>query len=368
MDDGFVNSSERTFSNIPLSSATSVVNSLSTARHFIHIKLTDNNYLFWRAHVVLFLNDHDLLRFVDGTNPCPPATLSVNGDDTAVVQPNLTHHAWIRQDQALLSILMASFSDEVMPLAIGHRTSRAVWTAVVGALASSSRSRGLNLLDQLQTLNQGNMSVTDYIGKARLFIEELTLVGRPMTLEEQNLYVLRGLRPEFRGLASSLNVHGQLVTLQELADLLGAEEFMMHGGPRCGSPTAFTMQRRGQKGCGSSCNNGGRGSSQNNGQTSHPRDGGGGRGRGGGRNGIWQPKCQLFHVLGHTTITCHLRYAKDPQVNIVYQESPSDPQGSHSWFPYAGATNHTTPNIAVFSFSEEYNGNDTLRVGDGMGI
>ncbi|XP_019198965.1 PREDICTED: uncharacterized protein LOC109192718 [Ipomoea nil] len=190
-----------------------MVNSLSTAHHFISIKLTYKNYLFWRAQVVPFLDGHDLLGFVNGTNPCPPATQTGVSDDTATTQLNPSHRAWVRQDQDLLSMLMSSFSDEVMPLAIGHRTSLAVWTVVVGALASSSRSRGLNLLRKLQTLDQGDMSATDYIGKARVLVEELALTGRPMTLEEQNLYVLHGLRPEFRGLVSSLNIRGQPITL-----------------------------------------------------------------------------------------------------------------------------------------------------------
>ncbi|XP_019160486.1 PREDICTED: uncharacterized protein LOC109157061 [Ipomoea nil] len=213
MIDGSVNFFERTISNASISSATSVVNSLSTAHHFISIKLAYKNYLFWIAQIVPFLDGHDLLGFVDGTNPCPSATLTGDGDSTATAQLNPVHRAWVRQDQALLSMLMSSLSDEVMPLTIGHRTNRAIWTAVVGALASFSRSRGLNLLGQLKTLDQGNMSAADYIGKARVLVEELALAGRPMTLEEQNFYVLQGLRSKFMGLVSSLNVRGQPITL-----------------------------------------------------------------------------------------------------------------------------------------------------------
>ncbi|XP_019161441.1 PREDICTED: uncharacterized protein LOC109158076 [Ipomoea nil] len=238
-----------------------------------------------------------------------------------MAQPNSDNRAWVRQDQALLSMLMSSFSDEVMPLAIGHRTSQAVWTAVVDALASSSRSRGLNLIGQLQSLHQGDSSVVDYIGKARVLVEELTLAGRPLTFEEQNLY---------------------LVTLQELVDLLGVKEFMMGGG----SPAPFMAQQRGR---GSQLRGGdGLGNRQDSGQT--------GQSRGGGRNGNWQSKCQLCSVIGHTAVTGHLWYAKDPQANIIYQDPPLDSQGSHTWFPDTGATNHATPDIAALSVSEEYNG------------
>ncbi|XP_019179223.1 PREDICTED: uncharacterized protein LOC109174441 [Ipomoea nil] len=148
MGDGSVNSSERTVFDAPLLSVTSTVTTLSTAHHFISVKLTHRNFLFWRAQVVSFLNGHDLMGFIDGTNPCPPPTIS-SGEEEALRLPNPAYHPWVRQYQAFLSMLMSSLSDEVMPLAIGHHTSRAVWTAVTSALASSSRSRSLNLLGQL---------------------------------------------------------------------------------------------------------------------------------------------------------------------------------------------------------------------------
>lgn len=38
------------------------------------------------------------------------------------------------------------------------------------------------------------------------------------------------------------------------------------------------------------------------------------------------------------------------------------------WIPDTRATNHATPDIAALSTSEEYTGDDTLRVGDGKGL
>ncbi|XP_019197498.1 PREDICTED: uncharacterized protein LOC109191333 [Ipomoea nil] len=348
MADGSVNSSERTISDAPPSSITSTVTTLSTAHHFISVKLTHRNFLFWRAHVVPFLNGYDLMGFIDGTNPCPPATIS-SGEEGALPQPNLAYHPWVRQDQALLAMLMSSLSDEVMSLASGHHTNRAMWTAVTSELASSSQSRSLDLIGQIQTLQQGDASVTDYIGHAQVLIEDLTLTGRHLPLEEQNLYVFRGVRPEFRGLVSSLNVRGTPVTLHELSGLLNAEEFVVGSGEP--SPTTFSVQKSGQS-------RGGSGSRRGNGS---------GHGRG-GRNGNRQPKCQLCGNFGHTAHTCYKRYEKDPQANMVYQGAPSDSSpDTHTWFPDTGGMNHATPNIAALSISDKYNGNDTLRVGDGRG-
>lgn len=44
--------------------------------HLLSIKLTPENYLYWRAQVLPLLRSHSLMGFVDGSFPCPP--LSVN--------------------------------------------------------------------------------------------------------------------------------------------------------------------------------------------------------------------------------------------------------------------------------------------------
>lgn len=53
-------------------------------------------------------------------------------------------------------------------------------------------------------------------------MEDLALAGRQISLDEQNLYVFRGLRPKFRAMVASLAVSGTLVTLPQLSDDLQA--------------------------------------------------------------------------------------------------------------------------------------------------
>lgn len=91
--------------------------------------------------------------------------------------------------------------------------SSVVWEAVEQSLASSSDSCALNLLGQLQGLRQGDSSVAGYIGRAIITVEDLVLASWYVSLKEQNLYVFRGLRSEFRALTASLNVHGRPVAL-----------------------------------------------------------------------------------------------------------------------------------------------------------
>ncbi|XP_019172826.1 PREDICTED: chromatin target of PRMT1 protein-like [Ipomoea nil] len=224
--------------------------------------------------------------FVDGTKPSPAVLLAADANTAdAMPRPNPAYAVWMRQDKALLSMLVSSLSDE------------------------------------------GDSSVADYIGRAQVIVEELTLAGRVVSLDDQNLFVFRGLRPEFCALTASLAVRGQPVTLQELADFLGAQEFIAsrdYGG----APTALAVQRGGgRSGRGDQNRGGGQRAGGGNGGSN--RGGGrrqqGGRGRGGrgrGRNsGGNQVQCQICRRTGHEAHVCYNRYNSSPQANLTYQDN-----------------------------------------------
>ncbi|XP_019191628.1 PREDICTED: uncharacterized protein LOC109186155 [Ipomoea nil] len=208
-------SSERTLTT------TTIPNSLPSAHHFVSLKLT-HRILF----SLFFSFDNRLLGFIDGSQSCPSPVIELpageQSDDVASVTPNPTYEAWIEQDASILSLLISSISEEVMYLTLGQTTSRAVWLAAETTLASSSHVRCLNLMGQFQSLRQGYSSTPEYLGRAQHLVEDLALARRSLTLTEQNLYVFRGLRPEFRSMAASLAVTDTPVTIPQLADYLQA--------------------------------------------------------------------------------------------------------------------------------------------------
>lgn len=87
-----------------------------------------------------------------------------------------------------------------MHLAIGQSTSRQLWLAIKRSLGSSTRARTLWLLGELQGLRQGGQSISDYLNRAQILVEDLALADRPVSLDDQNLYVFRGLRAVIRPL------------------------------------------------------------------------------------------------------------------------------------------------------------------------
>ncbi|XP_019153491.1 PREDICTED: uncharacterized protein LOC109149963 [Ipomoea nil] len=349
-------------------------NPLSAAHHFVSMKLTTRNYLFWRTQLLPFLRGQGLLGYIDGSFPCPPETISVTlasdgaAATTSTMTPNPAHTAWVQQDRSILSLVISSFSDEVMHHALGRHTAKEVWDSVTTTLASTTRARSLSLLGQFQNLRQGSSSPADYLGKAQTIVEALALAGRPLSPDEQLLYVLRGLRPEFRAMASLITVSGNPITLSQLADHLQAQEFIhaedftVDSGTG-GSPSAFFAGR-------------GSGTGEQARQNGGRRQIGGGRGRQGrgrGNNGRGRggtPRCQICRSHGHTAVYWFKRYADRPQSHggQAHVATSNEPQTPDAWYPDTAASSHATPDDQMMQHSEAYSGGDVLKVGNGAGL
>jgi hypothetical protein len=87
--------------------------------HLLPVKLTQDNYLLWRAQIVPLLRSYDLLGFVNGTYPCPPdrITILTEGGRMMDVQ-NPEYRAWLKQDQAILFAIVSSLTPSVSGLVL----------------------------------------------------------------------------------------------------------------------------------------------------------------------------------------------------------------------------------------------------------
>ena len=72
--------------------------------------------------------------YLDGTLLCPSPILKENGKE--VVNPN--YSLWIRQDQLLLSAILASISTNVIPFVASAKTSEDAWDTLATIYAKPS--------------------------------------------------------------------------------------------------------------------------------------------------------------------------------------------------------------------------------------
>ena len=140
-----------------------------------------------------YLLGQGVFHFVDGSLPCPPAhPLDAMAATSSAISPSFLR--WKQQDQLILSALLSSLSVDVLHLVVDCTTSHCVWCTLKKALASPSNSRIMQLHGSFQDLRQGDALVSLYMQQAKALFDELAAAGRPMSLEDFNLYVFRGTR------------------------------------------------------------------------------------------------------------------------------------------------------------------------------
>jgi hypothetical protein len=116
---------------------------------------------------------YDLLGYIDGSKPCPPATLTQ--DNTT--RPNPEYILWIRQDQLILNAVIGSILPTIIPFIAQATTSRQAWTILANTYAKPSRGRIKQIKNQLKNTTKGSLSVTEFMQTVKTRADDLALLG-----------------------------------------------------------------------------------------------------------------------------------------------------------------------------------------------
>lgn len=123
-------------------------------KHLSTVCLDRQNYLIWRAHTLAHLRGYELLQFVE-----KPVTLS---------DPTL-----IQQDQLLLAWLFSTITPSILPQVAASQTSFDAWATLEGIFNTKSKTRVIQLQNELRTLRKDMLSVDEYFVKLNELSEEL---------------------------------------------------------------------------------------------------------------------------------------------------------------------------------------------------
>ena len=156
---------------------------------------------------------------------CPPSHVSDSFvGSSSTINPSFLH--WKQRDQLILSALLSSLSIDVLHLVVDCFTPHCVWRTLEKAFASLSNSRIMQLHGFFQDLWQGDSSVSMYMQQTKSLFDELVAAGRPMSLEDFNLYVFYGLRGEFKHLVMSFITKAEPLLYADLHSHLLTHEFL----------------------------------------------------------------------------------------------------------------------------------------------
>lgn len=182
----------------------------------INEKLTPSTFLQWRAQFEALLIGYDLLDYEEGILQCLIST------GTAADELCKTH--WIRQDKLILSAILASTSPSITPLIATAKTSHDAWNKLKNLYASRSRTRAMQLKEELTLIQRGARSMTEYLHTVKALADEIAIIDHPISDDDLTLYVLNGLGPDFREIAAPIRAREKSLVFEELHDLLVGHE------------------------------------------------------------------------------------------------------------------------------------------------
>ncbi|KAM2069153.1 hypothetical protein FF1_000705 [Malus domestica] len=187
------------------------------------VKLQDDNFVKWDYQFRSVLRGYDFLDFFTGESPCPPKFVI---DTEAGVTKEITeaYKSWVQKDMAMLSLLIATLSDDAMEYVIGCKTSHEAWTNLQDIYASVSRARINQLKTEFHTIQKGGDSIDKYLLKLKAIQDQLIAVGERVTDNDLVIAALSGLPSEFDVVKTVILAKETSIPLKDFkAQLIGAE-------------------------------------------------------------------------------------------------------------------------------------------------
>ncbi|KAL5807575.1 hypothetical protein ACOSQ4_030308 [Xanthoceras sorbifolium] len=370
----------------------------------LHIKLDDNNFIYWKTQILPVVRAFDLEDFIFGATTCPPKFVSSVDEESGehIQCYNDDYLVWKKIDQLLTSWLMSTLTESVLGRVTQCITSCEVWLTVTNMFSQQSMARIMHLRSQLQTLKKGSMKISEYILKIKGVADALMAAGQTMTEQDLVAYILGGLGLEFDPIICNIASKKEEITLQDAQFLLMGYESRLE---QYHASTTIDISQATANLSAKTANfaRGGNQFQNNN----RGRSRGGKRGGRGGRYFNQRLVCQLCGKPGHFSGICYHRFdqtfagtlgkqhQQHPQSvsnypmqgNFAQQQQMEYPLNSSyphqsgttayfatptsvgdlSWYMDSGATHHITPDFSNLNINNEYKGNDQLAVGQNYG-
>ena len=138
--------------------------------------------------------------YLDGSLTVPVAQVSTGTN----LVPNLAYKTWHTQDRILLRLLYASLTEECMAEVVNCTTAHDAWFALEVSFSHSSKTRELQLKDELQLMQHSSRGVAEYARSFRSLCDQLSVIGKPVDDTDKVHWFLRGLGSDFKIFSTSI--------------------------------------------------------------------------------------------------------------------------------------------------------------------
>ncbi|KAL5768037.1 hypothetical protein ACOSP7_014617 [Xanthoceras sorbifolium] len=162
----------------------------------VPIKLTKGgNYAAWRSQFENLQFGYDLMGYLDGTKPCPSASISASTSASVSVSPGDTNGQ--EPDRVIANpdhqIWFLSCMGAVQFIVTRSTTSAQAWAKLEVTYANRSNTCKLGLLNSLTNVSLEDKSVADYMQGIKTIVDNLELIGHSVDDGAIVIHTLNGL-------------------------------------------------------------------------------------------------------------------------------------------------------------------------------
>ncbi|KAI0508127.1 hypothetical protein KFK09_014261 [Dendrobium nobile] len=325
---------------------------MSNIRSIISITLTADNYPLWRSQVLKIFKANRFDGFLDGTCLCPPST-----DPTSVQN-------WVLIDQNLAAALYSIISPSILPYVLSLEHCSEIWDTIARRLQSSTRSRTIQLRNELHHVSMNNQTMSQYLLNIKALVDAIAATGSPLDPEEIISYTLNGLPPNYQAFKTAIKTNLQPLSLDDLYTLLCSEELNLvqeaakdlQNLQITDPSTALTTYRGTNRGRSNS-----RGRPPTSARPARTRS---------DKSNTRSITCQICSKPGHSALKCWHRhdpaYTEENSKTALFTQN--DATNSSDWFLDTGATSHLTADQSQIHSIKPYTGNQQITLGNGNQI
>ncbi|PRQ28561.1 putative RNA-directed DNA polymerase [Rosa chinensis] len=192
---------------------------LSNFCNLISVCLDGSNYVTWKFLLETMLKGCGLMKYVDGSFPCPSQYL-ITEEDGVTCEMTREYITWKQNDYAVMALLAATLSSDVVSFVVGSNTSREFWCLLKERFASTSWFNKEQLKTNFYKLQKGSDSIDKYLDRVKMACDQLANVGIHMTDEDIVVSVLLGLPSDYTTMKTIIRAKHNLISMQELRSLL----------------------------------------------------------------------------------------------------------------------------------------------------
>ncbi|XP_020692489.1 uncharacterized protein LOC110106810 [Dendrobium catenatum] len=185
---------------------------ISNIKNLIPNQLTIEKYAIWRTQILQQFSANGYAGHLSGSTTQP--------SDATFAE----HTTWNLIDSNLISTLFSTITPSILPYVITASTAQEIWKILEHRLQPSSRSRVLQLKNELHHVQMKNLSMQQYLSHIKNIVDTIAASGSKIDHEDIILHSLNELQLPYNSFKAAFRTSSLPADLDNLYSLMCSEE------------------------------------------------------------------------------------------------------------------------------------------------